>query len=83
MPVSTVTRKGQTTLPKEVRDALRIKPGDRIVYELEGDSVRIRSALAVIDSLYGAFHRPGWPPQDLDAARERFQQEVAEHVARK
>ena len=83
MPVSTVTRKGQTTLPKEVREALRIKAGDRIVYEVDGDSVRIRSALALIDSLCGAFARPGWPPQALDAARERFQREVAEHVARK
>src|SRR4051794_32369420 len=27
--------------------------------------------------------RPGWPPQDLDAARERFQRKVAEHVAPK
>jgi len=83
MAMRTSTRKGQTTLPREVRDALRIGPGDRIVYEIDGDSVRIRSALAIIDSLCGAFHRPGWPPQDLDAARERFQQEVAERVARK
>jgi antitoxin PrlF len=30
MPSSTVTSKGQVTVPKEIRDYLRLKPGDRI-----------------------------------------------------
>jgi AbrB family looped-hinge helix DNA binding protein len=41
MPHSTVTRKGQTTIPGEVRKALRIKPGDRLEYVVEGDSATI------------------------------------------
>ena len=39
MPHSTVTKKGQTTIPGEIRDALRIKPGDRLQYQIEGDHV--------------------------------------------
>lgn len=39
---STVTKKGQTTIPGEIREALRIKPGDKLAYELEGDHVTIR-----------------------------------------
>jgi antitoxin PrlF len=42
MPHSTVTRKGQTTIPGKIRKALRIKPGDRLEYELEGDRVTVR-----------------------------------------
>jgi len=42
MPHSTVTRKGQTTIPGKIRKALRIKPGDTLEYELEGDHVTIR-----------------------------------------
>jgi antitoxin PrlF len=42
MPHSTVTRKGQTTIPGKIRKALRIKPGDRLEYELEGDRVIVR-----------------------------------------
>jgi len=30
MPRSTVTSKGQVTIPKEVRDQMGLKPGDRI-----------------------------------------------------
>ncbi len=32
---STVTRKGQTTVPKAVRDALGVKSGDRIVFSVD------------------------------------------------
>jgi antitoxin PrlF len=42
MQESTVTIKGQTTLPKDVRAALRLSPGDRVRYMiLDGGEVRI------------------------------------------
>jgi len=42
MPHSTVTSKGQTTIPKKIRKALRIKPGDKLEYVVEGDHVTVR-----------------------------------------
>lgn len=42
MSHSTVTRKGQTTIPGRIRKALRIKPGDKLEYTMEGDHVTIR-----------------------------------------
>jgi AbrB family looped-hinge helix DNA binding protein len=39
---STVTSKGQTTIPERIRKALRIKPGDKLEYSVEGDRVTIR-----------------------------------------
>lgn len=39
---STVTSKGQTTLPGEVRAALQIRPGDKLAYELAKDHVTVR-----------------------------------------
>ena len=42
MPHSTVTKKGQTTIPGEVRAALQIEPGDRLEYEINGNSVTLR-----------------------------------------
>ncbi|MFK7942058.1 MAG: AbrB/MazE/SpoVT family DNA-binding domain-containing protein [Paracoccaceae bacterium] len=38
---STLTSKGQTTLPKPVRDALGLHPGDKICFLVVGDEVRI------------------------------------------
>jgi AbrB family looped-hinge helix DNA binding protein len=34
---STVTSKGQITLPKAVRDALGLREGDRVVFRVDGD----------------------------------------------
>ena len=42
MSHSTVTRKGQTTIPGDIRKALQIKPGDRLQYVVHGDSATIR-----------------------------------------
>jgi antitoxin PrlF len=40
--VAKLTSKGQTTIPREVRDKLALSPGDVIVFEIEGDAVRLR-----------------------------------------
>lgn len=43
-----MTIKGQTTLPKDVRAALRLQPGDRVRYMiLDGGEVRIARAQPV------------------------------------
>jgi AbrB family looped-hinge helix DNA binding protein len=39
---STVTKKGQTTIPGAVRAALHIQPGDRLEYAIEGSQATIR-----------------------------------------
>ncbi len=46
MITSTLTSKAQTTVPRSVRQALSLAPGDRIAYEIAGDAVVIRRARA-------------------------------------
>lgn len=41
MPFATLTRKGQATIPKSVRDAAHLKPGDRIHFTVLGDGTII------------------------------------------
>jgi AbrB family looped-hinge helix DNA binding protein len=41
-PISRLTSKAQTTIPREVRQKLSLEPGDTIVYEIEDDAVRLR-----------------------------------------
>jgi len=40
--ISRLTSKSQTTVPKPVRDALDLHPGDAIRYEIDDGEVRIR-----------------------------------------
>lgn len=42
MSRATLTSKGQVTIPKDVRDRLGLESGDRVVFEFEGDAVRLR-----------------------------------------
>ena len=39
---ATLTSKGQLTVPKDVRERLGLKSGDRVVFEFEEDSVRLK-----------------------------------------
>lgn len=41
MPTSTITSKGQTTVPKEVREALNVDAGDKLTWEIKGGRVAI------------------------------------------
>jgi antitoxin PrlF len=39
MPTATMTSKGQITIPKAIRDTLRIDAGDRIAFRVREDGV--------------------------------------------
>ena len=55
---STLTSKAQTTVPKAVRTALRIGPGDRIRYVIAGNDVRIL-AVRPVEELFGSIEYDG------------------------
>ena len=37
-----ITSKGQVTVPSEIRRALGVRPGDKLLFENDGDSIRVR-----------------------------------------
>lgn len=54
MAIATLTSKGQTTIPKEIRDRLKLKPGDRLDFTFQADgSVRLTARNLRIKDLYG------------------------------
>ena len=59
MAAATITTKGQVTIPKKIRDALRLGPGDRIEFLIEGGKVSVRSVKSDISELKGSLHKPG------------------------
>jgi AbrB family looped-hinge helix DNA binding protein len=59
MSTSTLTSKGQTTIPKEIRDGLGLKPQDAIHYTLLPDgTVIMRAKKRSVGELYGLLHKP-------------------------
>jgi len=40
--VSSVTTKGQVTIPKEIRESLSLHEGDRVIFIIEGEHAVIR-----------------------------------------
>jgi AbrB family looped-hinge helix DNA binding protein len=82
MITSKVTRRGQTTLPRRVRDALKIKPGQSLVYEVEGDRVVLHAHPGVLAS-FGSLKKPkGKGRPDFQEARAAARDEWAEHAER-
>ena len=51
---SKVTSDGQVTIPIEIRERLHVSAGDSIVYEVEGDAVRVRKLEPLHSSWHGA-----------------------------
>jgi len=47
MPFARVLRKGQMTLPKKVRDVLKVSEGDVIDFEITGSTVIMRPKVLV------------------------------------
>jgi AbrB family looped-hinge helix DNA binding protein len=58
MSTATLTSKGQTTIPKEVRERLRLQPGDRLEFVMKDDVVILRPATRKVTDIKGFFPKP-------------------------
>jgi AbrB family looped-hinge helix DNA binding protein len=69
MIISTLTSKGQTTIPKSVRDALHLHTNDKIAYELHDDKFIIYPLSGDITSLRGSL-KVSEKPMDFKGIRK-------------
>ncbi len=67
---STLSSKGQVTIPKVVRERLQARPGDTIVYEVSGDTVTIHRLLPFDAAFHAALSGTleEWATPEDDAA---------------
>jgi AbrB family looped-hinge helix DNA binding protein len=72
---SSVTRKGQITIPVEIREKLGIQEGDRIVFKLRGDRIEARVATELISSLRGVAGRASRGEQTTRSMAETIDEE--------
>jgi AbrB family looped-hinge helix DNA binding protein len=58
---STVTSKGQVTIPKHLREQLGIVPGEQVIFTLEDDGLHIARSVSIVERTAGAMR----PPPDV------------------
>lgn len=75
-----VSSKGQITLPKSIREAMGIKPGDTIVITQKENNIVLHPVTETLFELRGSIEVDG--PQDLDAILEKAKKSVAADVIR-
>ena len=79
MPSTTVTTKGQVTIPKRIREFLRVKSGDRLDFDIDArGEVVVRPAGTDLKALKGLLRRPGRRPVTI----ERMNAAIARHHRR-
>ncbi len=67
MPSATLTSKGQVTVPKAIRDLLRLGTGDRVDFVVKEDgTVALRPATVHVRELKGFLHRKGIKPLSVE-----------------
>jgi antitoxin PrlF len=81
MSESVITRKGQVTIPKEIRDHLNAKEGERVVFVLRGEDVLLKVVRGNILDLKGSV-KPRKGPEDFDAVRRSVKRTISGKLAR-
>jgi antitoxin PrlF len=76
---TTITQRGQVTLPAEVQRLLGVKPRDRVSFAIEEDQVRLIPARYTLESVAGSVE-PATATEDLDRLIEEAKQERAERL---
>lgn len=80
--LSVMTRKGQITIPAEIRRRMGLQTGDKVAVILSPDEEKeavLRPASSVAQRTFGAV-APRQRPEDFKALRQAFMEEQAEEV---
>jgi antitoxin PrlF len=76
---TTLTEKGQVTIPQEICRIIGLKPGDKVRVTVVGDVVTIRRTSSKLLQGYGAVS-PKKEPEDFRQARAEVEKGIAEEV---
>ena len=72
-PLATVvTRKGQVTIPAPIREALGIKQGDSVTFQVENDAVKLKPAHSTLAEGY----------QSIPALKQPLSEREIEEIVR-
>ena len=80
MHSSTITAKGQTTIPIEIREYLDLVPHDKLVYVPDGDKVYLMHVHGTIFDIKGALKHKVNAPINFEKLREQVKQKVSKEI---
>ena len=79
--VASVTRKGQVTIPVEVRKRLGVSAPGKVAFVMEGEgSAAIRPARSVLESVFGSV--PALPGRETIDFEDQIEEAMEEEAAR-
>ena len=79
---STVTVKGQATLPKAVRDHLKLKPGDKVKFFIHPDGRVMLLPMVPISQLRGILKKSRRKPVTIEEMDDAIAEGVTERFLR-
>jgi len=79
MAASVMTRKGQVTIPKEVRDRLGLKRGTKVLFFLRGEELVLKPLRGTILDLKASV-RASSRPEDFERVRRAVRRSVASRI---
>ena len=82
MVSSLMTRKGQVTIPKAIRDRLGAREGERVLFVIRGDEVVLKVLRGTILDLKGSV-KASSHPEDFTAIRRAVKHAVSARARRR
>lgn len=79
---SSITRKGQVTIPATMRRRLNLRQGDEVAFELADEEIRLTPATSRIAALYGSLSFSG-PSLTAEELRDVAATKIAEEGVRR
>lgn len=79
--VASVTERGQVTIPARVQRMLGIKPKSKVVFQIEGEQVRIVPMTFTLEDAFGSVE-PLERPENFKEIERRVREERAARSAR-
>lgn len=80
---SAITTKGQATIPKPIRDHLRLKPGDKVKFFIHPNGSVVLLPHVPVSSLRGILKKPRRKPVTIDEMREAIAASASDDFPRR
>lgn len=80
-PLTTITKKGQVTIPVAIRHSLGLVPGDKVAFVVESGEVKVKPVKSALERSFGAV-KPRKRPEDFQDLERLAEEAMAEDALR-